>query len=95
MIAVAFTYYPPGGEHTQWFQLPAVPRVGDSVRPPIETHRKPDSKDLPRQPRVMGRRPSRTPRLARRSVAVGLDFPHGSRHEASSARADDPVKLFR
>lgn len=34
MIAIAFTYYPLGGEHTQWFTLPAVPRIGDWVHLP-------------------------------------------------------------
>lgn len=44
MIEVAFTYYPRGGEHTQWFMLPAVPRIGETVHLPIETHGEPDRK---------------------------------------------------
>jgi hypothetical protein len=44
MIEVAFTYYTRGGEHTQWFKLPAVPRIGETVHLAIETHGEPDSK---------------------------------------------------
>lgn len=44
LIDVAFTYYPPGGEHTQWFKMPVVPRVGETVHLPIETHGEPDSR---------------------------------------------------
>lgn len=41
MIEVAFTYYPPGEERTQWLTLPAVPRVGETVYLPNEPDHNP------------------------------------------------------